>query len=366
MATRASEPRPALRVARNLLTTATIGVDIGGTKVLAGVVDTSGQVLDQVRLETPDRSTSPLVVEDTIVAAVEELLASHPAAAVGIGAAGFVDARRATVLFSPHLSWRNEPLRQALFARLRMPVIVDNDANTAAWAEYRFGAGARFSQILCITLGTGIGGALVIDGRVFRGANGMAGEFGHMQVVPGGHRCECGNRGCWEQYASGNSLVREARELIVSGSPVAEQLRTMAGADASRLSGPLVSQAARQGDPTAVELIADVGRWLGVGMASLSAAFDPDCIIVGGGVSEAGELLIAPAREALARTLTGRGFRPMPPVVPATLGASAGMVGAADMARSAVRRSRHSPRKRERRNRRRMERLEARGERLGY
>ncbi|MGH3449054.1 MAG: ROK family glucokinase, partial [Nocardioidaceae bacterium] len=302
---------------------------------------------------------APRAVEDTIVAAVSQLRATHPVAAVGIGAAGFVDASRTTVLFSPHLSWRNEPLRDALFGRLRIPVIVDNDANMAAWAECRFGAGIGRSQVLCLTLGTGIGGALVIDGRVLRGANGIAGEFGHMQVVPDGKRCECGNRGCWEQYASGNALVREAGEMVVSRAPVAHRLRELTEDNPARLTGQLVTEAASQGDPTSIELITDVGRWLGVGLANLSAAFDPDCIIVGGGVAEAGDLLLGPARDALARTLTGRGFRPTPSIVAASLGPDAGMVGAADMARSAVRRSRRSPRRRARRQRKRRVRLQS-------
>jgi hypothetical protein len=195
----------------------TVGIDIGGSKLLAGAVDAHGQVLEKVRRETPTKS--PRAVEDAIVETVRDLAERHPVAAVGIGAAGFVDTARASVLFSPHLAWRNEPLRDAVWARLRLPVVVDNDANAAAWAESRFGAAVGRRHVLCITLGTGIGGALLFDGRVFRGANGMAGEFGHMQAVPGGHRCECGNRGCWEQYASGNALVRDARELVQADSP---------------------------------------------------------------------------------------------------------------------------------------------------
>ncbi len=244
------------------------------------------------------------------------------------------------MLFSPHLAWRNEPLRDAIMSRVRIPVVVDNDANAAALAETRFGAGRGYRLVLCITLGTGIGGALVIDNRVFRGANGMAGEFGHMQVVPDGHRCECGNRGCWEQYASGNALVRDARELVLANSPVAHRLRDLVDGDVAALTGPLVTEAARDGDPLAIELLGDIGTWLGVGLAGMTAAFDPDCILVGGGVSEAGELLLGPTRTSFARTLTGRGHRPEPPILAAALGPEAGFIGAADMARSAARRSR--------------------------
>ena len=177
----------------------------------------------------------------------------------------------------------------------------------------------------------------------------MAGEFGHMQVVPDGHRCECGNRGCWEQYASGNALVRDARELVLAESPVAHDLAARVGGDVTRLTGPLVTEAARAGDPLAVELLADIGTWLGVGLAGMTAAFDPSAIIVGGGVSAAGELLLGPTRQAFARTLVGRGYRPEPPIMGAALGPDAGFVGAADMARSAARRSRRRRRRRERR-----------------
>jgi glucokinase len=329
----------------------TVGIDIGGTKVLAGVVDSSGRVVARERRSTPGKSVQ--AVEDTIVDLVTYFRASHDIAAVGVGAAGFVDAARATVLFSPHLAWRNEPLRDAVMSRIRLPVVVDNDANAAALAESRFGAGRGYRYVLCVTLGTGIGGALVNDGRVFRGANGMAGEFGHMQVVPSGHRCECGNRGCWEQYASGNALVREARELILADSPVAAHLRDLVDGDPARLNGPLVTQAARDGDATSAELLSDVGTWLGVGLAGMAAAFDPNCIIVGGGVSEAGELLLGPTRASFSRTLTGRGFRPEPPILAAALGPDAGFIGAADMARSAARRSRRTRRRRRERPARR-------------
>ena len=326
----------------------TVGIDIGGTKVLAGVVDVFGRVIARERRLTPGRSVT--AVENTIVDLVDELRRQYPVSAIGIGAAGFVDVGRSTVTFSPHLAWRDEPLRAAVASRVRLPVVVDNDANTAALAESRFGAGVGHRFVLCVTLGTGIGGALVLDHRVFRGANGMAGEFGHMQVVKDGHRCPCGNRGCWEQYASGNALERDARELVAAGSPLAHHLRALAGDDLDSLVGVQISDAARGGDPLSRELLADIGDWLGVGLAGLTAAFDPSCIIVGGGVSTAGDLLLEPARAAFRRSLTGRGYRPEPPIRAASLGPDAGFIGAADMARSAARRSRRgSERRRERR-----------------
>ena len=314
----------------------TLGVDIGGTKIAAGVVDETGAVLARGRRETPHRSTAPSVVEDAIVEVVGELAQAHPVNAVGVGAAGFVDAARASVLFSPHLSWRHEPLREALGRRFDLPVVVENDANCAAWGEWRFGAGRREDHLLVVNLGTGIGGGIVLDGRLQRGRYGVAGEFGHMQVVSGGHRCECGNRGCWEQYASGKALVREARGLAASGSPMAYQLLERVEGDPAGITGELVAELARTGDPASQELFGELGSWLGVGLANLAAAFDPGRFVIGGGVSEAAELLLAPARESFRRTLTGRGFRPEAPIVRAGLGPDAGLVGAADLARDAT------------------------------
>ncbi|MET9797901.1 ROK family glucokinase [Nocardiopsis alba] len=325
----------------------TIGVDVGGTKVAAGVVTPGGRVLARVRTQTPERSKSPEVVEDTIVSVVSELRRRYPVRAVGVGAAGFVDERRSRVLFAPHLSWREEPLRDALAVRLGLPVVVENDANASAWAEVRAGAGRGVDDVVVVNLGTGIGGAIVSDGVLRRGRYGLAGEFGHMMVVPGGHRCECGNRGCWEQYASGNALTREARELVAAESPVAEALRQEVGGDPALITGPLVSALARKGDRACRELMEEAGAWLGVGLANLAAAFDPELFVIGGGVSEAGGLLLDPARRAFEKGLTGRGYRPEARVEAAALGNEAGLIGAADLAREAL------PRGRRRRHRRR-------------
>jgi glucokinase len=311
-----------------------IGVDIGGTKVAAGVVDEAGVVLERVQVPTP--SHSPRAVEDAIVSVVDRLRDRHPVQSVGIGAAGWVDSEQAVIRFSPHLAWRSEPLKAALSERIDLPLIVDNDANAAAWSEYRFGAGRGSSVMVCITLGTGIGGGLVINGELFRGTYGMAGEWGHMVAVPGGHWCECGNRGCWEQYASGNALVREARELARTRSPLAYSLLEAVGGDPEAITGPDVTAAAMGGEPNAVELIGDVGTWLGRGIANLAAALDPEVVVIGGGVSAAGDLLLAPARAAFSRTLTGRGFREESRLVLAHFRNDAGLIGAADLARHAM------------------------------
>jgi len=315
-----------------------IGIDIGGTKVAGGVVDGDGVITHRARRDTPHRSKSPSVVEDTIVDVVDELthIVGSDIAAVGIGAAGFVAADRATVVFAPHLSWRHEPLQEALQKRVAAPISVDNDANAAVWAEWKFGAAQGETHVMMITLGTGIGGGILVNGHVQRGRFGIAGEFGHMQVVPGGHRCECGNRGCWEQYASGNALVREARSLFLANSPIASDLLDRVEGRPGNLTGPLITEAARDGDPTARELLAEMGNWLGVGIANLAAAFDPGTFVVGGGVSAAGDLLLDSARETFKRRLTGRGYRPEARIVAARLGNDAGLIGAADLARCTV------------------------------
>ncbi|NVM95383.1 ROK family glucokinase [Arthrobacter wenxiniae] len=308
-----------------------LGIDIGGTKVAAGVVDGLGNIREELRRETPGRD--PRAVEAVIVELVRELGTRHELRSVGIGAAGWMDLDGGTVVFSPHLAWRNEPLRQNLEGLLNRPVTLANDADAAAWAEWRFGAGRGQDRLVCLTLGTGIGGALVVDGRVERGSFGMAGEFGHQIIMPGGHRCECGNRGCWEQYASGNALGREARELARAKSPMATELLAAVDGIAEDITGSVVTELALAGEATSRELVEEVGDWLGLGIANLAAALDPALFVVGGGLSAAGDLLLAPARRAYAKNLTGRGFRQEAVIVGAQLGPAAGLIGAADLSR---------------------------------
>lgn len=311
-----------------------IGVDVGGTKVMASAVTATGRVVRTAHRSTPGRLVDPAVVEDALTEAVREVAGRRTVDGVGLAAAGFVDGAGERVMFAPHLPWRGEQVRARLMERWGTTVVLDNDANCAARAEVVFGAARGATDSIVVTLGTGIGGAVVLNGRVHRGSNGMAGEFGHMQVVPDGLSCECGGSGCWEQYCSGNALSRHARSQL---GRVPTLLDDLCGGDAAALTGPMVTQAAEQGDQVALQAFASVGDWLGVGAANLVAAFDPDVVVIGGGVSAAGELLLAPARAALARSLVGTGHRVIPPLLRATLGPEAGVVGAADLARSAVR-----------------------------
>jgi glucokinase len=253
--------------------------------------------------------------------------------AIGVGSAGFVDAERSTVLFAPNLAWRDVPVRDQVAAACGLPVVVENDANAAAWGEFRFGAAEDVEHMICVTIGTGVGGGLVLGGELYRGAHGIGAEVGHIRLVPGGHLCGCGNYGCLEQYASGSALVREAVALATTRPHEATRLLELAGGDPAGITGPMVTAAAKEGDATSRALLAEVGRWLGEALGSLTSLLDPDVFVVGGGVSEAGDLLLVPAAQALRDNVTGGGHRPEPELRIATLGNDAGIVGAADLAR---------------------------------
>ncbi|GAA2722779.1 ROK family glucokinase [Cellulomonas aerilata] len=310
-----------------------IGVDIGGTKIAAGVVDEDGTILAQTRRATePDDAAS---IDRAVADVYAELSQSYEVQAIGVAAAGFVNSERSTVLFAPNIAWRDYPLRDRVRALLDddVRIVVENDANAAGWAEFRFGAGRAVDDMLMLTVGTGLGGALIVGGKLVRGAWGVAAEVGHMRVVPGGHYCGCGHEGCWEQYASGSALVRDAQAAIVVDAERGATLLALAGGDAQDLTGPQVTQAAQDGDPLAVDLLAQLGRWIGEGAASVAALLDPALVVIGGGVGAAGDLLLDPARHAFADQLSARGHRPEAKIMLASMGNEAGIVGAADLAR---------------------------------
>ncbi len=320
------------RKRRDIGVSLAIGVDIGGTKVLGGVVDADGKVIAQARRDTPATDVGQTL--DRIVEVVTELAAAHPVDAVGIGAAGWIDAKRSTVLYAPNLAWRNEPLRDELRKRTGLPVVVENDANVAAWAEFRFGAARDADDsMVMFTVGTGIGGGIVLGGELVRGAHGIAAELGHVLAVRDGHPCGCGRHGCLEQYASGNALGRFAREAATADPKAAADLLGKAGGDPEKITGPMVTQAAHEGDPVALDAFAQAGYWLGQGLADVVQTLDPQVLVVGGGVIEAGDLLLKPARSAYLEALPQRGKLPVAEVVAASMGNTAGVVGAADLAR---------------------------------
>ncbi|WP_062311584.1 ROK family glucokinase [Demequina rhizosphaerae] len=314
-----------------------IGVDIGGTKIAVGVVDEDGAIIAKTKRKT--KPQDPASIDGAIADAVAELAVEHEFHAVGLAAAGFVSSDQEHVLFAPNIAWRDYALAEnvsRLLGRDDIAVVVENDANAAGWAEFAFGAARDVSHMALLTIGTGLGAALVVDGKLVRGAYGFAAELGHLRVVPGGHPCGCGLRGCWEQYASGSALTREARRAALERPVRAARLLELAGGNAIDIHGPQVTEAAMEGDELGIELLADLGRWIGEGSASLAAALDPELFVIGGGVVAAGDLLLHPAREAFEDNLPARGHRPIVPIVPAQMGNDAGIVGAADLARIAA------------------------------
>ncbi|MFI9049699.1 ROK family glucokinase [Streptomyces sp. NPDC053427] len=308
----------------------TIGVDIGGTKIAAGVVDEEGSILETCQVPTPQATDA---LTEAIADAVRTVGADHQVEAVGIGAAGYVDEKRATVLFAPNIDWRHEPLKDKVEQRVGLPVVVENDANAAAWGEYRFGAGQGHSDVICITLGTGLGGGIIIGNKLRRGRFGVAAEFGHIRVVPDGLLCGCGSQGCWEQYASGRALLRYARQRAFATPENATVLLSLGDGTPNGIQGKHISAAARQGDKVAIDSFRELARWAGAGLADLASLFDPSAFIVGGGVSDEGELVLDPIRKSFRRWLVGNQYRPHAQVLAAQLGGKAGLVGAADLAR---------------------------------
>jgi len=309
----------------------TIGIDIGGTKIAAGVVDENGHVLQQTRRATD--ALDPEAIESAVIAAVAELRVSHTVTGVGVAAAGFVSPNRDGMVFAPNIAWRDYPLRDRLAQGIDVPIVIENDANAAGWAEFRFGAGRSARSMVMLTLGTGLGGALVLDDRLIRGAFGAAAELGHMRVVPHGHYCGCGHEGCWEMYASGRALTRAARMALVTDEDRSGRLKELAAADGTRVKGQHVTQAAAEGDPLARELVTELGHWLGAGIADLAAVLDPELFVIGGGVADTGDLVLEAARAGFRKELSARGYRPEATILLAELGSDAGIVGAADLVR---------------------------------
>ncbi|MFD1713221.1 ROK family glucokinase [Amnibacterium flavum] len=307
-----------------------IGIDVGGTKIAGAVVDELGTIVDERRVATPVGDTE--LLETTIVQMVQDLAGDGPIAAVGVAIPGFIDAAQSTVYYTPNLPWRHEPIREKLEARLALPIVIENDANAAGWAEFRFGAARLVSDMVMLTIGTGVGGAIVHDDTLFRGGFGAAAELGHLRVVPGGLPCGCGARGCIEQYGSGRALLRMAGEVADAGGVglALAEARTRSG---GILSGHDVADLISQDDPGALVALRRLGRHLGEACASLAAVLDPQMFVIGGGVAQAGESLLGPIRASFLEALPARGYHPEPEFRIAELVNDAGVVGAADLAR---------------------------------
>jgi glucokinase len=310
-----------------------VGIDIGGTKIAGALVDDSGSIIRESRVPTPATDGDDII--DSVVALVQELVEGTSAIGVGVAAAGFIDAEQSTIIYAPNISWRNEPLKAKLDARLEIPVIIENDANAAGWAEFKFGAGRGTKNMAMLTIGTGVGGAVIADSRLLRGGFGIAGELGHVRVVPDGLLCGCGAHGCIEQYGSGTALLKAARELADSSNVEGYLLRKLRD-EAGELSGQQVYDAILQRDPGALRLLSQVGTWLGETVASLTAVLDPEVVVIGGGVSAVGDLLLDPIREGYLANLPARGYRPELKIKSAEFVNDAGVIGAADLVRLAL------------------------------
>lgn len=304
-----------------------LGADIGGTKIAVGQVDRDGRLRGDL-LRFPSATGGQDALVESIIAALEqgrEGAGATEVAGIGLACAGTVDRVRGSIVVSPNLPLVDAPLVELVGGALGLPVVLDNDANLAALAEARVGAAAGRRQVIMLTLGTGVGGGLILDGRLYHGATGAAGELGHMVVRAGGEPCRCGSRGCLEAYASGRALERLARNLAHEGAPGSRALAELAVRD--ELDGEAVGRLAQQGDPGALAAVEEVGRWLGVGLGSLVNIFNPEMIVVGGGLGTLGELVLGPARPVMIQT----GLSPNKDavrVVPAALGNKAGALGA--------------------------------------
>lgn len=291
------------------------GIDIGGTKIAGGLVSPEGELVS--RLEVPTDAVDPLAIVEAVAQLVDELGSDAVIPTVGVAAAAFLNRERTRVYFAPNIAWSDFDLKDVLEQRLGRPVRLENDANAAGWAEFQFGAARSALSMVMLTMGTGVGGAVVDNGRLLIGGFGAAGELGHIIIEPGGLLCGCGNRGCLEQYASGTALMREAREALGH-----ESLTT------AEMTGLLEG-----GDPEALAVLHTICDAMGRGIASLVAVTDPEIVVIGGGVAAAGSLITEPITASFARNYGAYNRRPVPEIVVATMGNTAGMVGAADLAR---------------------------------
>lgn len=307
-----------------------IGIDIGGTKIAGALVDENGSIVREMRVPTP--ANDVLALTSAVAEIINELASGNDVVGAGIAAAGFIDADQSHIVYAPNLSWRNEPFKANLEKLISVPVLLENDANAAGWAEYRYGAGVGTKHMVMLTIGTGVGGAVIADSRMLRGGFGIAGELGHIRLVPNGKLCGCGQHGCLESYGSGSALLKAAKELVSSGDPKGARLAQLERA-AGQLTGTEVYQAIQERDPGALGLLSELGSWIGQAIGSLVAVLDPEIVVIGGGVSAAGDLLLNPIREAYLEHLPARGFRPELKIVAAEFVNDAGVVGAADLVR---------------------------------
>jgi glucokinase len=308
----------------------TIGIDIGGTKISAGVVDSSGNLIDSSKCSTPAEGGKELI--SSVVNLVKELNKKHEIKGIGISIAALISSDYGTIVGAPNianlskLNFANE-----IKEEFKLPIIIENDANSAMWAEFKFGSAKGLNPVMFFIIGTGVGGGLVIDGKLFKGANGIGAEFGHMCVVPNGLLCGCGAKGCIEQYASGGALIRYANEALLANPDKSEEVLSFGE---GKLSGTALTKAAKAGNELALAAFSKQADWLGLACASYSLMIDPQAIIIGGGVVDAGELFLAPVRAAMRKYMPFAESHVPPKIIAAKFGNDAGLIGAADLVRA--------------------------------
>jgi len=309
-----------------------IGIDIGGTKIAGALVDDAGNILNEQKIPSPIDDSDQMI--EAIGSIIAELSADQEVVGVGVAAAGFMSADREIMYHSPNIAaWRNEPLKKRIETQTKLPVMLENDANAASWAEFRFGAGVDSKSMVMLTIGTGVGGAIISDGVLLKGGFGIGAELGHAVLFPGGKECGCGQRGCVESYCSGTALLKAARELAASNEPKAKRLSELM-LESGELSGDQLYQAILENDEGANELIAQLGQNLGTAIASIFVpVLDPELVVIGGGVSAVGEKLLSPTRSAFEKSVPAKGFRPELKIAKAKFLNQAGLIGAADLAR---------------------------------
>jgi glucokinase len=311
-----------------------LGIDLGGTKIITAVVDGEGRIIARDYQETEAQGGPAAVVGQITEAATNVIAESGVNSAgitgVGVAAPGPIDAESGVVTAPPNLpGWKDVPLKQLIQDQLGLPTALENDANAAALAEHRFGAGQGTKHMIYVTASTGIGGGFILDGELYAGATGAAGEIGHMTIIPHGPLCGCGNQGCLEALASGRAIAREARERVRQGAP--GLIADLADGDLERISAKLVAEAADQGDTEAANILDEAMTYLGIGMANLVNLFNPELIVIGGGLTKMGERLFGPVRSIIdqrAFPASAQAVR----VAPAELGDDAGVLGAAAVA----------------------------------
>ena len=312
-----------------------IGIDIGGTKMAGALVDDAGNVVNELKIPSPIDDSDQMI--EAIGSLISTLSEGQQVMAVGVAAAGFMSADREVMYHSPNIAaWRNEPLKRRIETKTNLPVLLENDANAAGWAEFRFGAGSGSKSMIMLTIGTGVGGAIISDGVLLKGGFGIGGELGHAVLHPGGKECGCGQSGCVESYCSGTALLKAARELSQSNDPKATRLKELM-LESGELSGEQLYRAISENDFAAAELITELGHNLGTAIASLFVpVLDPELVVIGGGVSAVGEKLLSPIRSAFEQSIPAKGFRPELKIVKAKFLNQAGLIGAADLARHSV------------------------------